>query len=422
MYPNHPISSRLSAGALTYTLFVAVIASITLSALILGAYYYRLEYLTYEVKIDNLANMSSATSLALAMDEYDYKVPLRDKLFSEGEDSVEVDFQPWGAWDVVKLSTWKNQDQSSKYFSRAYARSTKGESALFLVDENRPVSVAGKTKISGDAYLPKAGIRSAYINRVGYLNRELLYGKKLVSEDKIPELQKTRMSTLKKFSEGNVSVLYPDELTIRGVEGSQVIPFSIDSILFNQYTSKTIQDSLIGRIWIHANKRIIVDRRAFLKNVILSAPIIEIDSGFTGVLQAIATDTILVRGGAKLKYPSFLAVINENPPATIQLESNVKVQGTIVLEGEVKEFNQRVLQILDKAEVEGMIYCHGLLETNGKVAGHVTTRKFLINTFSGVYENYIFNAELDGEAISPQFVGTDLWFNSKQKKVLQWLY
>jgi len=421
-----PISKfpQLNASALTYTLFVSIIFSLVLSTLVLGAYYYKLEYLNFKTKSESLSNISSGVAMALAIDQVDYKLPIRDKLFADGDDSVEVAFQPWGAWDIVKVSTWKksNTQPTTKYFTRAFGRSKEGKSALYLVDNNRAVSVSGDTKIVGEAYLPKAGVRSQIINGIGYKNKRLLYGKKLVSEKSMPVLNEDRLEILREFSLGRSKALYPSDLISAGFTGNNFIPFGIDTLIFKEYESKILSDSLSGRVWIHANKRLRIKKTAFLENVIVTAPIIEIDSGFVGNLQAIATDTILLRGGASLEFPSLLAVINDNPPATIQLEHNTSVRGVIVLEGPKKEFNQRVMNISDKSEVEGMVYCHGFLETNGKVSGHVSVEKFLINTFAGVYENYIFNASLDAKAISPEYAGTDLWFNNQEKKVLQWLY
>jgi len=411
---------NLNGGALTYTLFVAVISSIILSSIILGAYYYKVEYIFYKHENITLSNMSSATAMALAIDKQPYHEPYPEQLFSEGDDSVEYTFQPWGAWDIVKVNSFSSITSQVKYFSRGFERADKAKTSVYLVDEGRPVSVSGKAKINGDAYLPKAGIRSAYVGRIGYLNKELIYGEKYDSEDEMPKVNADRIRILGHFLNGRAESLYPADLIVTDNDRN-TMTFENDSLLFKKYGRLHLFDSIAGRVWIHASRRIIVDSSAYLKNVILTAPIIEIDSGFTGSLQAIASDTILIASGVKLQYPSFVSVINDEPPATILLESGSSVSGVVYMNGDEDWFNQRILTIEDNALVEGMVYCHGMTEITGKIDGHLTTRKFLINTFSGVYENYIFNAQLDANALNPKFAGSDLWFEKDEKVVLQWL-
>ncbi|MGB3468382.1 MAG: hypothetical protein WBA74_24065 [Cyclobacteriaceae bacterium] len=414
------ISTNLRAGALTYTLFVAILSSIILSAIILTGYYHKVEYSHYKLEKQNLANMSSAIAKALAVDDLSYTEVYREPIFTDGYDSMEIISSPWGAWDILKVRTFNNHGSYSKYFTKGYFRSGKAQSALYVYDEGRPVSVSGKTKITGKAYLPKAGLRSSYVGRIGYGNNKLIYGEKLDSEDKMPSVNSKRTKVLKQFASGSYQQLFDPEMVLTDKEITSN-SFTTDLLVHHRYDDVHLRDSLQGFIWIHANKRIFLDSEAYLDHVILSAPIIEVDSGFTGAVQLFATDTILIGSGAKLTYPSFIGLVNEEPPATINLEPNVEVNGVIYMNGDEDWFNQRILVISDQATVKGMVYCHGMAEMTGTINGHLTTRKFLINTFSGVYENYIFNAKLNGTELGSEFATSDLWFYADHKNVLEWL-
>ena len=414
------ISGRLPAGALAYALFVSVISSIILSAIILGVYYHQIEYLDGRNGNRSLVNLSSAVNLSLAMEDLPYHVQQRFQLFENGDDSVSITRQPWGLWDVLKVQSETGRWQHQKHYLRGYQRDEKGESSLFLVDEGRPMSVSGKAKISGVAYLPKAGVRSAYVGRIGYMNDQLLYGKRRESTEEMPVLNKKRLKTLEDFARGNVRSLYPGVLQAAD-EDTIAFPFEYDQVLFRKAWNWELSDSLSGRIWLHARNKIRVKARAKLENVILTAPIVEIDSGFSGSLQVVATDTILIGKNVRLEYPSFLGLINKKPPATIFMETGVEVNGVILMTGNERLFRQRILAIPDGATVNGQIYCQGMAEVQGTINGHLTARKFLINTFSGVYENYVFNTQLDAAALHPEFVGGDLWFYRNRKEVMQWL-
>ena len=122
------ISIKLSGGALTYTLFVAILSSIILSAMILGGYYYKLEYVHYKVEKQHLVNQTSATAMALAIDDLPYHETYFDQLFSQGDDSVAVTRQPWGIWDVFKVRSYNLKSDYTRYFTRGFRRSEKGES------------------------------------------------------------------------------------------------------------------------------------------------------------------------------------------------------------------------------------------------------------------------------------------------------
>lgn len=420
MSTKDPILPRLQAGALTYTLYVAILSSIVLSAIILTGYYHRIEFTHYQLEKQNLANMSSAIATALAMDDLDYSETYREALFSSGDDSVEITKTPWGAWDIMKVTTFNLHGSYSKHFLRGFHRSEKAQSALYLYDEGRPISVSGKTRITGKAYLPKSGLMSAYVGGIGYGNSKLIYGEKLKSDNELPPVNKKRSDVLRDFANGRYEKLFDPDKVIQD-ETLKNNSFMSDSLVHHRYQNVHLRDSLTGFVWVHASKRIFLDSTAYLENVILSAPVVEIDSGFRGSVQVIATDTILIGSRARLAYPSFLGILNEDPPATLQMEPGVEFNGTIYIDGDEDWFNQRIMVIMDQATIAGMVYCHGMAEMTGTINGHLTARKFLINTFSGVYENYIFNAKLNGEALEEDFSATDLWFYHGHKNVLKWL-
>ncbi|MEL7147264.1 MAG: hypothetical protein AAFO69_12900, partial [Bacteroidota bacterium] len=257
------ISGSLPAGAMAYALFTAIISSMILSAIILGAYYTQVDYHDARSGNRSLVILSSAINLSLALENTPYHQEQRYPLFDSGSDSVTIDRQPWGLWDVLKVQSETALWQYKKYYLRGYQRSKKGESSLYLVDEGRPMSVSGKARISGVAYLPKAGIRSAYVGRVGYMNDKLFYGEKRVSSKKMPDLNKERIAVLDDFAKGNVQRLYPDELQAMEVDTSS-FSFLQDQVLFRKSWEWIVNDSLSGRVWLHANKKIRVRANAKL--------------------------------------------------------------------------------------------------------------------------------------------------------------
>lgn len=76
----------------------------------------------------------------------------------------------------------------------------------------------------------------------------------------------------------------------------------------------------------------------------------------------------------------------------------------------------------DDSRMNGFIYCNGMAELYGDVTGNVTTRRFLVNSSRGIYENYLFNATINRTTLSPDFLTLSQWFYSDSTEVLKFLY
>ncbi len=410
---------HLQAGALSYTLMIGILVTLILSGMILTAYYFRLERITYQQRIKLVENYQSGLELALAIKNLDYNKPETIQLFEGGPEAMLLNRYPWGGWDVFDLTVFHHGDTLRRVFQRGNVLSEMGKAALFLVDEFRPVSVSGTTRLIGTCYLPKAGIQSGFVG-IGYQNDQLLYGEKRDSDDELPELDDDRLEVFENIAEGKYKEFF--ETTARFEPGfSMTNSFRNDTLVTISGSSMIISDSLEGKIWVHATKRLFIHRDAHLDNVILSAPVIELDTGFVGRAQIFATDSIIVRKDVELVYPSFLGVFNDKPPAGILLSEGSDIQGLVVINGDNDEYNQRVIKLENTATIEGAVYCNGFVESYGKIAGHLTTRKFLVRTLTAIYENYIFNTEINADHLNPGFLTSDLWFYEEQNQIVQWL-
>ncbi len=411
------VSFRVSAGALSLTLGVSIVATAILSAMILAAYYYKLEQVTYQRHLDVQRLLSSGIAIALADKSMALNESQAIQLFEDIEDSIIVSRQKWGLWDIYKVMASRGDYRLERSFSKGLTRSEAGTSALYIPDERRPISVVGKTTIRGTAYLPYSGIQSAYIDRIGYLNDSLMYGEQKQSGDTMPRINIETYEVIAELIEGKSDLQTDPYRELFPVRWS----FNEDSVLAFKARAFDIVDTLSGKIWIHADDRIFVSREAVLDQVILSAAVVEIDTGFVGNIQVFASDTILVRPRVTLEYPSSLVVINEKPPAHILLTSESAVHGTILMSGDSSDYYQRVVTLNDNSTFNGMLFCDGLLEVSGSIYGHTSTRKFLVNTLSAVYENYLYNATLDGDSLNASYLAPRLWYYGDTYEVLQWL-
>lgn len=405
---------RLKAGVLAYTMAVSLVVSIILSSIILLGYYTRLQNRQYDINLKIDANLRSAEQLALSNPaSFDYFQPRNLDLYGNGEDTVVLERRPWGVFDYFKITSRHGRFERNSYFSIANSPSEKARSALFLVDERRPLSVVGSTRLTGTVYLPQSGIQSAYVERVGYQNDSLFYGQKLNSDSEMPELNDNILDAVEEVRKYRNKVSYRKTFNVEQA-------FSSDTLIRFSGVRLHVNDTLNGLVWLDARK-VVLDSLCRLNNVLVTADVIEFKEGFEGSGQFFAEDTIYVRSGAKVTYPSVLFVSSGLSNASIQIEKSATVEGVIGVDGDVNNYYQRHIHIHAGGKVMGAVYCHGFLEIYGEIEGHATVRKSLVNATSAIYENYFLNAEIDGTKQNQHFLVPPLWFYEENQKVLRWL-
>lgn len=410
---NQWVVHRVSAGVLSYVLSIGIVVSMGLSMLIFYIYYSRLEYKWYERQVKITRNLNSAMQLTLGSPKsFEYNQEYSYDLYGNGTDSIIINRYAWGLLDLFHVTAFTLSDTVSKWYHQAYTRGEVAYGALYLVDDGRPLSVVGNTRLEGICYLPASGIQSAYINRVGYRNEELVYGEQLESED-LPEFAlDDKFSPLTSIS-GNFGDLSGD--TIRN-------SFSNQTLVISQ-PADTLSNVFIGNIVIKSTNKIVFDSLAStMDGVLVVASSIELGEGFKGSGQFLATDTIIVGKGAKLEYPCILACYNETDLATIYMNEESEVNGWLMIDGMENGFRRRVIYVEDGAVINGLVYCNGLLETYGEINGHVTTKRFLVNNQVGVYENYLLNSQITGGVLDSAFLTFDGWFATEEGQILEYLY
>ncbi|NJK96560.1 MAG: hypothetical protein HC905_18035 [Bacteroidales bacterium] len=151
-----------------------------------------------------------------------------------------------------------------------------------------------------------------------------------------------------------------------------------------------------------------VRKTAQLDNIILYAPKIEIEDGFTGSLQLFACDTLLVGEKCTLRFPSFIAVMEPtgNRPI-IEIKKDTRILGDVVMlsRSESKHIIAEC-RVGSGTSVSGTIFCEGRLELNGSVSGQIYCKSFLLRTRSSEYENHLLNANIDGRSLSTYYAGS----------------
>lgn len=417
----------LKASALYIVIIIALVIAVLCSALIVSAYFYNVQYkrnLRYS-RLEN--NLSSGISMILAAGDGSLSGGKKVSLFNNDEDSVALKSISWGIYDVGFAEAFIQKDTLYKTFSFASGIDSSKWGALYLIDEDRPFSLSGKTTIRGDAFIPKAGVQQAYVDNKAYQgDPRLIIGKRNTSSKTLPPLNQDRLALLGKYSG-------------KGLKGENVLP-KFDSVVVSFLLptrifsfKKTAQDigniSLSGNIILISDTVITIENTAFLNNILVFARAIVVKNGFRGNCQLFATDSISIESNCRFNYPSCLGVIREgtasiSSPEKITVNENTAFSGIIFTYEKTEKPIKPLISFGKNVKISGQVYSQGILQLKDgtEVDGSVFTGRFLYQNSFTRYENYLINTTLDEKALSPYYLTSGLLpAAGKKKKMLQWL-
>lgn len=417
----------LKASALYIVIIIALVIGLLCSSLIVAAYYYRAEYqkkFRYDQLVDNVG---SGVNILLTSGDTAYIKEKVFSLFNKETDSVALRHVFWGLYDMGVARAFIQKDTLLRIFSFASTIDSAKWAVLYLMNEERPFSLSGKTTIRGDAFIPEAGVKEAYIDNKAYQgDKRLIIGSKHFSEKKLPELNGGRLNQFEQMITGGHpadSVLTgPDSIRRSFLLPTRWVNFKkTPQILQNRY--------LDGNLILLSDTSITIDSTTVLHNVLIFAKTITVKAGFKGNAQLFATDSIRIDSNCRLDYPSGLGILRFHSPkvasqARITLGKNTVVNGIIFTWEKEKTDLKPLIRIEKRGRVHGQVYSQGVLELQDgtEIDGSVFTSRFLYKSAFTLYENYLINTTLDSRALSPYYLTSDLLpVAKKRKKVLQWL-
>jgi hypothetical protein len=416
------LQKRLSSNALFFTIILSLVIALLCSSLILIAYFHRARIQHNQLEERLVRNIQSAIALELASNDYKDSVKILD-LYGEGKDSVWIGKTTWGLFEVTLVKAFSRGDTLARTYMAGSMPDSVWKAALYLLDQGRPVTFAGKTLVKGTAYLPEAGPTRGWVDGRNFEREKLVDGELKKSTSKLPSLNATFLAKLlkqvainRKTPSTNNKVLQADSIVVAFDQPTLHVHSAGKPLRLGRILVK-------GNIILSSDTLIEVSTDTRLENVILTAPNITFGDNFKGSVQAFATDSILAGEGCYFSYPSSLTILEidsvDNRPRLV-LAKKCRLEGVVF---QYVSFIDRSLALLDVREgatVTGQVYADGLTCLQGKVAGTLACNKFTLYRPSGVYENHLLDCEIDRSKLSRFFLGSPL-FSSQQKGIAKWL-
>ncbi len=408
---------KIKAGAVQYVLVVSVIILIVLFAFISMIFLYE----RVELKSD-LFQTTNHNCYAgfdwLEQNELGYNEE-KEVQFSEYVfEKTSILKKRWGIFDLAIVKSALKNEVSTKV--GLLANEDRNRKALYLEEHNQPLKVVGNTQIIGDVVLPKRGVNTGNISGTSYYGSKLIYGNIQTNSGSLPRIK--NIEYLKNIKE---EILAGKAQSIQ-LEERQIThqSFTEETLVFWSSSTLSLEDmNLSGNIVLVSDKKIIVKASSKLNQVLLIAPEINIQSGFTGTVQAIAENKIVVSKDVKLLYPSVAIVLNPDPEDTsekIIIEKGADVRGIILYNEDGKKGNYYTqVQIQKGATITGEVYCNKNLELLGTVNGFVYTGNFITRQSGGAFINYIYNGKIDATNINSKYAG--LFVGETKNTVAKWV-
>ena len=399
------------AGALSYVIVVSLLIASILGSLISLSYFNQRAIIDVNIQNRLVGNAVSGFNLLLASPEV---VDSEIDLYEDEKDSVHLVTYPWGIFEVGIVTAHKGRKKFSKMGLLGYPPQENSEEALYLADKNRPLSLAGSTIIRGNAYIPEAGVKRAYIERQNFSGAQLINGRQMRSGRSLPELNEVQLA--------NIHQCFNYQGNMEEFDGDSLVQ-TFDKPTLHIYQEGVLEGHYRGNIIIHANRPLLISSDCVLEGIQVYAPMIDIEEGFKGYGQFFATEHITVHEKVTLEYPSSIMVIaDQNLKETgIDLKTSSILNGLALITGNKKGTHLPKLLLHPMSLVHGEVYVQGLAELHGRIYGNIYADKFYLKTPSSIYENHLLNVEIDFFKRNKAYVGSNILTKNTSRKVMQWL-
>jgi len=416
----------VKASALYIVIVIALVIGVVCASLIATSFYYKIQY-QKKARYDQLDNnLGSGVNILLASADTAFSASKTFSLFNNESDSVYLKKILWGCYYIGIAEAFSQKDTLYKTFTIANRIDSSKWAALYMVDQDRPFSVSGKTAIIGGAYIPRGGVQTAFVNNQAYQgDKRMIVGAKHTSAKQLPALAQPWLSAIENFIKGSANA--DGELKSDSINQ----PFLGPPLLVNfKKNAKTLENIYLkNQVVLFSDTTVTIDSTASIQNILIFAKAVVIRPGFHGSCQVFATDSINVGKNCIFNYPSFLAVMRFDTAKfhseeKIFIGQNTSFFGSILTYEKGINVLKPLIQVDKNVSITGQLYSQGIvyLADNLKINGSVFTYIFYYKIFGTLYEDYIVNTIINSKKLSPYYLTSgSLPVAGSKQKVLQWL-
>ncbi len=404
----------VKGGALYISILVSILIGITLSLFILLGNYNQRTVTVLAQDSQLYFNLKSAFQLAQSayFSQEQNNTWIKNQL---NDDSIKVKKINWGAYLIICAQS-KNRHHSLSQ-SGLFGTYMSADTGLMVSDNSRPVGLSGSIRFQSNCYLPRAGIKPAYIEGQSYQSSSNNGTFLKASPNQIPQLDPKLVKALKEEQEGlNV---YLDSLV------------SYAPPVYNQaFEKKTLVCQLnttqLSQLRLKNNIKLIcgavdIDSSCHFENILIICKKARFKQGFKGQVHVIASDSISMESNCEFQYPSSFVLLPDQSSGTtfnsIQFNKDCKFSGGVLAVNETSrsENSHKVfIKLHAGSEINGLIYSSDYVHLEGLLNASAIANKLLLKTPSAVYENHILSCEINPKKYG-SLMAVPLLFDQRNK-------
>lgn len=324
----------------------------------------------------------------------------------------------WGGFEKC-IST--SEQTGFKKMALAGSGFYKSIPSIVLQDNFMPLAVVGNTYLEGTAILPESGVKAGSMAGQYYSGERLVYGAVQDVNDKgFPKISKPwkrYIEDLTKYIPSTYNVIL-DNLT--DAQNS-----FFDATKYYYATEPIVlTQELSGNLIIKSETAIVVEQNSAITDAFLIAPTITINENVAGRMHLVSTDSIIIKKGVRLEYPSSLVLLDKTEDQNqgfIKIAKDALIQGNVIyLSDTTEEIATSSIILETGSEVRGAVYCQGALDVQGIIQGSAMTYYTLASENGQRYKNHLFDAKIMTKNVPINSAGIPL--ENTQKSIALWLY
>ncbi len=412
--------NRVKASALYFVLIISLLLFIFLSLFIV---YTKLQkQLVKQYEIQHKLNKNIYHAQLLYANDTAIRNAIHDSLcidlFDEQKDSVCLNEKQWGFWKLLNLKAMYGRFKQERtfFYANAFSSNDTMQAALYLRDNQNMLVLAGSSLLKGDCYLPQAGVRPGILEGKPYDKKEMVFGKQLKSTAQLPSIDSTIFSEVLNLLDTTYLRSHCTLLS-NTLKENEVYTQSFTQatgLIYLKGKQNLKFATISGNIIIYSDAEINIAKSTQLKDVLVIAPIIRLEKGFTGSLQLFSTDSLLIEEGVKLNYPSVaFNYQSEEHDGKLMIKKGAEINGAIIaIDKSIDDKNAKV-EIQQNVTIRGLLWVEGYLQFNASITGHVFTHKFIWNTTASIYENHLLDASINATSLQKQYLYPTLFPSTK---------
>lgn len=396
------MKNELKSSSLTNAIFVCLMISILCGCLVFASHFK--QFFQMKMNLQNELILRNASALNYFLANYDKMELNKMNSMDVIEDSMSSFGlkKSWGFYSTLTVASVFKKDTVLKTILVGQKPiDNDSKLALYSTNYDKALKFSGEININGNLEIPNGRIEEAYINgTVG--NKIKIIGSQKKSKKTFPKL-----NVKLDYLESELESVLLEELNSNAYNS-----FANLTKVINVSNIRVLQDiSISGNYIIKSSNEIMISSSSNLKDLLIIAPSIKVESGFIGSIQIQATRSVIIEEGVILEYPSSIYVTNNNPISVV-IGSNSTILGGIVVDGvDYDNSLNTELVISEKSKIVGSVYCYGKTQLQGELIGEIYSDRFFLKTKSSIYENIIKDAVINRTILLNNFVQLPI-FNS----------